>query len=113
MSTLGFEPEAGSEGALRTYVTNALRDVMAMSGVLGAHLCVTDPAASRAEVEERRGREIRIPAWIVMVEGVSTERVDQACDAHLAATALRKHGATSAFDRESWLHEMTLPGSNN
>ena len=81
---------------------------MAMRGVVGAHLCVTDTDASRTEVEERKGRDIRIPAWIVLVEGVSPGLVEAACDAHLSYDALRASGATSDFDRECWLHEMTL-----
>jgi hypothetical protein len=85
---------------------------MGMRGILGAHFCVTDQDASRAEVEERRGRHIAIPAWIVLVEGVATELVEGACEQHLSQSALMNHGATPAFDRETWLHEMTLPHLN-
>lgn len=108
MCTLGFEPETGREASMREWVGAALEAVMSMRGVVGAHLCVTDTDASRTEVEERKGRDIRIPAWIVLVEGVSPGLVEAACDAHLSYDALRASGATSDFDRECWLHEMTL-----
>jgi hypothetical protein len=109
MCTLGFGPHAGREAQLRAYLTTALHAAMTMRGVLGAHLYVTDEAASRTEVEERKGRHIAVPAWIVLVEGVSTPLVERACDEHLSREALRAHGAADAFERESWVHEMTLP----
>ena len=110
MCSLDFTAQPGREDALRDYLAGtALPAAMAMRGVLGAHLCVTDDAASRAEVEERKGRDIGVPSWIVLIEGVSPQAVERACDAQLSAPALISQGASGRLMRETWVHEMTLP----
>jgi hypothetical protein len=108
--TLRFDPRAGSENELNRYLMgSALVAVAARPDITGAHLMVADQEASSVVPIERRGRPTAIPNWIILVEGVSLDAVDGACDAHLGPEALRRHGAQDAVARDTYSLQLTVP----
>lgn len=107
--TLRLDPRAGGEDDLNHYLMESLAAIAARPDITGAHLMVADRAASSMVPVERRGRPTAIPNWIVLIEGVSLDAVASACDAHLAAAALRRHGSTDAIARDTYSLQLTVP----
>ena len=108
--TLRFDPRAGSEDALAGYLTtDALSRAAQRPDITGAHFLVADRDASGIVPVERQGRPTDIPNWIVVLEGVSLDAVNAACDAHLAAAMLRQHGAAEAIARDTYQLQLTVP----
>lgn len=101
--TLRFDPRPGGEQGLERFLTqDALPRAAARPDIVGAHLLVTDPAASGIATAERQGRPTAIPNWIVVIEGVSLAAVDGACDAELNGEKLRRHGCGEAIERDTY-----------
>ncbi len=70
-------------------------------GIVGAHLCIADGAASAIETEEKRGRPKNlVPGWVVLVEG-GTERaaLASACAQRLAPERFAQAGALEPVER--------------
>lgn len=108
--TLRFDPGAGSESALGGYLTSdALPRAAARPDITGAHFLVADKTASAIVPAERQGRPTDIPNWIVVVEGISLDAVNDACDALLGVEALRRHGAQDAIARDTYSLQLTVP----
>lgn len=108
--TLRFDPRAGSEGALGNYLErDALPRAAERPDITGAHFLVADPAASAVVPVERQGRPTAIPNWIVVLEGVSLDAVNGACDAHLGSATLRNHGCAEAIARDTYCLQITVP----
>ena len=108
--TLRFDPRAGAESALDRYLTgDALPRIAERADIAGAHFLVADRAASSFVPVERQGRTTDIPNWIVVLEGVSLDAVNGACDAHLAAAALHRHGCADAIARDTYGLQVTVP----
>lgn len=62
-----------------------LREVATAPGVVGAHLCIADRAASGIETEEKKGRpKNAVPGWVVMIEGGSERRALETACARIA-----------------------------
>ena len=101
--TLRFDPRPGDGGDLERYlVRDALPGVAARPDIAGVHLLVTDPAASAIVPVERQGRPTAIPNWIVVIEGLTLEAVESACDAHLDVEALRRRGCADRIERDTY-----------
>jgi len=101
--TLRFDPRDGGEDELGRYLTGeALPKLTAIPEITGAHLLVADKTASSQVPVERKGRPTTIPNWIVVVEGITLEALESACDARLAARSLREHGCGDAVERETY-----------
>lgn len=101
--TLRFDPREGGEGALGRYlVEEALPRLAGIPEITGAHLIVADRSASAIVPVERKGRPTIIPDWIVLLEGVSPEALESACDAALAPKTLARHGCGAAVERERY-----------
>ena len=101
--TLRFDPRADGEGALASYlVSEALPQLAAIPEITGAHLLVADKAASSQVPVERKGRPTIIPNWIAVVEGITLEALERACDVHLATRSLQEHGCSDAIERETY-----------
>jgi hypothetical protein len=98
--TLRFDPSR--EKALEGFFTDALARVAAIPEITGAHLCIADRDASGIVPVERQGRPTAVPNWIVMLEGVSLEAVEAACDVHLSAEALKRYGCNEAIQRDTY-----------
>ena len=101
--TLRFDPRGGGEDELGRYlIDEALPRLTGIPEITGAHLLVVDKAASSRVPVERKGRPTIIPNWIVVVEGITLEALESACDARLAARSLREHGCGDAVERETY-----------
>jgi hypothetical protein len=87
MLTLRFDPEGGNESRLERAIREELPKIGALKGVTGTHLCIADSAASGIETAERKGRQVGVPNWIIMVEGSSVAAVDAAGKALSASLA--------------------------
>jgi len=101
--TLRFDPRRGGEDELERYlVRDALPLVAARPDMTGAHLLVADQAASAMVPVERQGRPTVIPNWIVVLEGVSLDAVNGACDEQLSAARLLERGCADPVARDTY-----------
>jgi hypothetical protein len=101
--TLRLDPRDRGEDDLGRYlIHDALPRVAGRPDIAGAHLLIADKAASTMVPVERQGRPTAIPNWIVVIEGVSLEAVDGACDAELSARLLHEHGCAGAIERDTY-----------
>jgi hypothetical protein len=76
--TLRFDPVGENRVKLEKAVVAQLEKTDEMKGVSGAHLCIADSSASGIDTVERKGRQVGVPNWIVMIEGSSAPAVDAA-----------------------------------
>jgi hypothetical protein len=107
--TLRLDPEGGRSEALEAYLTSqALPALAALAEISGAHFCVADMQASTIVPVERQGRPTTVPNWIVIVEGVSVEALEEACEAQLSDAALQRHGAGKEIERDTYRLQITV-----
>lgn len=107
--TLRFDAEERQAEALERYlVQEALVRVSQMPGIVGVHLCIADMEASTIVPVERQGRTTTIPNWIVMIEGISIESVERACDAEFDHEALCSYGAMPRIERDTYSHQLLV-----
>ncbi len=108
--TLRFDPRDGGEDKLEHYlIDEALPRIAERADIVGAHLCVTDKPVSSVVTTERRGRPTIVPNWIVVLEGISQEAVDNACDTHLAEETLHQHGCAGTIERDTYSLQIVCP----
>lgn len=101
--TLRFDPRAGSEDALaRHLVEGAFPRLAAIPEIVGVHLLVADKSASTMVPVERKGRPTIIPNWIIVLEGISLDALNNACDTHLSAESLQAQGCAGAPERDTY-----------
>ena len=82
--TWRYDVAAGREQEHRDALEPALRKIAGMPGVVGAHLCIADRAASTIETEEKKGRpKNAVPGWVVLVEGGTESAALQAACAEM------------------------------
>jgi hypothetical protein len=99
IAALRITAAAGRDADLRRYLLReAIPDVAAQVGVLGAHLGFTDEAGSKIETAEKkvRANPTDIPPWVLLVEGISAERLAAACAELLSPERLQQRGAAAA-----------------
>lgn len=97
MLTLQFGPKPGRDRELdRALRQRILPPVTDMIHVVGVHFAIADQAASDIETVERKGRTVAIPNWLVMIEAVTAEAADAACD---SISGLEGFGASATADR--------------
>jgi hypothetical protein len=94
--TLRFGPQPGRENGLRQYLTSALPAILTQPAVVGVHLCVADREGSSIETAEKRGREVGIPNWLVLIESVTPEAANAAAQSLMAE--MPGKGAASGMD---------------
>lgn len=110
MLTLRLDADERHAEALERYlVQEALVRVSGMPGIVGAHLCIADMEASTIVPVERKGRPTAIPNWIVLIEGISMESVERACDAELGSETLCGYGAVLPIERDTYSHQLLVP----
>jgi hypothetical protein len=98
MLTLRHGPQAGREDELKEHlVRTALPPLAERPAVVGVHLCIADREGSSIETAEKRGRKVGIPDWLVMIESVTAEAAEAACDALVAGMSAK--GAAPTMDR--------------
>jgi hypothetical protein len=110
MLTLRFDAAAQGATFLDEFVRAALRAAAQLPGVVGAHFCVADTPASRMVPRERQGRPTTIPAWVVLLEGITPEAVEEAANRHFAPASFVEHGATGSVERD--LYALQIAVSN-
>jgi hypothetical protein len=108
--TLRFDPERGREEELERCIGTALRAIAGRADMTGAHFCVADMDASTIVPVEREGRPTAIPNWIVVLEGVSLEAVNAACDHHLSNALLLSRGSAGAVERDTYQLQIMVTG---
>jgi hypothetical protein len=79
MLTLRHAPQAGRHGDLWQFLKTTLPSLLDRPGIVGVHFCVADKTVSDVETAERKGRQVDIPNWLVMIESVAPESADAAC----------------------------------
>jgi len=105
--TLRFDAAPGEEARLeRHLVSEALPPIEQIPEITGAHFCLADMDASTIVPVERQGRPTTVPRWIVIVEGVTLEALDAACDAHLSALA--RHGCVGPIERDTYTLQIMV-----
>ena len=109
MLTLRFDPKNGAENELNRYLKQeALPRVANMPEIVAAHFCVADKPASTLTPVERQGRPTVVPNWIAMIEGVSLEALERACDAELSQDALLAHGCADTVERDTYRQQIAV-----
>ena len=111
MLTLRFDAVSANATGLDAFIRGALREAVQMPGVVGAHFCVADVAASRIVPVERQGRPTTVPAWIVLIEGIELRALEDAADRHCANRLLIAHGAQSSIERDTYAVQITVSES--
>jgi hypothetical protein len=103
LATLCLSVRAGEEDAmLRALATDILPRVAVLPQITGAHLCLTDEAASAMATTESRERADGQPApsWVVLIEGCNLAPVERAIAATLNGPGFAAEGpATPGFYR--------------
>lgn len=98
IATVRIAAAAGGDAALQNYLAGeAIPALLAQPGVLGAHLGFTDPDGSRIPTAEKlvRNNPTDIPPWVLLVEGISKEHLQEAMAAPLAEHRLAERGAAA------------------
>ena len=108
MLTLRFDTEAAQGSGLDAFIRDALQRAVHMPGVVGAHFCVADMAASHIVPVERQGRPTAVPAWIVLLEGIDLDSLENAANRHLARPSLIAHGAQAPIDRDTYAMQIIV-----
>lgn len=83
MLTLRFDlPDAEAEAVSTLLRHQILPPLVDAPGVVGLHLCRADDGGSRIETAEKKARNqaTDIPRWILLVEGISPEAVQDAAE---------------------------------
>ena len=98
MATLRFDADEAQAARLAALLTGErLPQLMDRPGVVAAHLCRADEAASSVKTEEKKSRPVaaQVPGWVVLVEGGADRAVldravgDLLDDATLTANGVR------------------------
>ena len=79
IATLQFGPRGNGEQLRKHLVQTALPPLLDYPGIAGVHLCIADRDGSSVEADEKKGQNVSIPNWLVLIEGVTAEDVKLAC----------------------------------
>ena len=108
MLTLRFDVEADAHVPMAdAFCKHLLPPLLDRVGIAGVHLCIADEAVSRIETAEKKARAdaTAVPAWIVLIEGISAPAVGGA--AEVLEAAMRSHGLDGAPDKSVYQLEHT------
>ena len=96
LMTLRYDVAPGHETAHRALLESGLRALAGRPGIVGAHLCLGDTAASSVQTEEKKSRPTQAltPNWVVLVEGGGERQaLEDSCAELLPAALLIDAGA--------------------
>ena len=103
MMTFRYEVADGREGEMMRMLTDGpFPRVVERPGIVGAHLCLADRAASEVQTAEKkvRSEKSRVPSWIILVEGGSEAvTLKSVCDDVLSSELLSSAGAIAPIER--------------
>lgn len=94
--TWRYDVAPAREAQHRALVEERLHAVASRPGVVGAHLCIADVAASSVQTAEKKTRPTKAltPGWVLIVEGArEREALEDACAELLPETTLLEAGA--------------------
>ena len=95
LATLRFSGVAGGEEAMvRAFATDILPKTALLPQITGAHLCLTDQAASATATTESKDRtdSQAAPSWVVLIEGCNLAAVERAVEASLHGPRFAANG---------------------
>lgn len=98
LATLDFGPAAGRDAELHAWIAGTTLPAIAeRPGVVGAHLCQADVAATDVKTEEKKLRDQpdELARWVVLLEASDAEVLESVCREFVTADALARHGATT------------------
>jgi hypothetical protein len=98
VATLDFGPGTGRDQELHAWVTSTtLPAISERPGVVGAHLCQADVAATQVKTEEKnlRDRADELARWVLVVEATDAPILESVCRHFVSAEALARRGATT------------------
>jgi len=107
IETLRFAPQPGRDAELQRHLAAALAETAKMPMVTGAHLCIADAPASTIATAERKSHGAAVPDWLAMIEAVTPESANAACDV-LVAGDLQRAGARDDIERGLYQLEICL-----
>jgi len=102
MMTWRYDVAADREEEHQRFLADRLPGLAARSGIVGAHLCLADRAASAIQTGEKKLQAAKAlaPNWVVLVEGASeTTALDAACQDALPIEAMAAAGAIAPIER--------------
>jgi hypothetical protein len=103
MMTFRCEVTEGREvEMMRLLKDGALPRLADQPGIVGAHVCLADRAASNVQTAEKKVRSeaSQVPGWIILVEGGSeAATLKSVCDGILSSETLRAAGAIAPIER--------------
>jgi hypothetical protein len=109
--TVRFESAAGQEEGLARFLADeALPKAFVRPGVVGAHFGTADRSGSEIVTAERkaRGNFTLVPGWVVLVEGISRDALEQAALDALDRATLEAHGARQPMEQGTYRLECCL-----
>src|SRR5262245_9114067 len=112
LAVIDVGPTAGRADALRAWlVDTALPAVLAMPGVVAAHLGEADVAATAVRTDEKKLLQTpdAMARWLVMVEGVDRDVLARAVRQVLGDAELRGAGAQGDIDRREYQLGFVMP----
>lgn len=99
--TVRFSPQAGRDEAIGGYLCNQVLPKLAdHPAISGAHCLIADKEVSSIVPVERQGRPTAIPDWIVVVEGVDADVLNEARRSVLNDEALIANGAAAPIEQD-------------
>jgi hypothetical protein len=99
LTTIRLSPEREKEDQLQQAVIATISDMATRPGLTGAHLLITDiPKTTELTTEQRIRGADRAAAWIILLSGYDSDRVQEASDR-----------AESAFEAAG-AHERAIVG---
>lgn len=102
-----FQPEAGGEDALATWLgASVLPAMVAGHGMVGAHLLRPAPPPPMTREQALRGQDKAMP-WLVIATACERGAAQEASDAHLPFDALEARGAQRGSRRDLYALHYT------
>ncbi|MDP2781532.1 DUF4286 family protein [Devosia sp.] len=92
--TMRFDIPQKHSDSFQNYLLRKMSELPAMMGITGVSLCIADQEASSHTTTERKGRDVGVPDWIVMIEGTSRSTVTAAAE-QIAASGMEAAGASN------------------
>ena len=96
IATLRFAAAEGRAESLQRYLLDeAFPALLGCGGVLGVHLGFTDAAGSGVKTVEQQARNntTEVPSWVLLIDGISADRLRTACEKILTTASLAARGA--------------------
>ena len=108
MLTVRFAAKAGREAALVDALQKVMPAFTGLRRVTGAHFARNDPSLTGGNAGNQRGRVIKLPELVVMVEGSDATAVASAGEALLGNAVLEGFGADGEILRGLYQLEYSI-----